>query len=137
MLEHGAYLPSPHWQGEGIVTEFGTLLLNRRQVPCQWKKVRSITAARVEKFSGVEIGLVDDDQHLYFPIFDRAFTAPNCPTSYWWTETEDSRVRVVRGVSKESDKEEQFKELTEEEVLPAASTDPQLDYAFYKVGKSV
>ena len=53
-----------------MVTEFGTLLLNRRQLPCQWKKVRSITAARVEKFSGVEIGLVDDDQHLYFPIFD-------------------------------------------------------------------
>ena len=70
VLEHGAYLPSPYWQGEGIVTEFGTLLLNRRQVPCQWKKVRSITAARVEKFLGVEIGLVDDDQHLYFPIFD-------------------------------------------------------------------
>ena len=40
----------------------------------------------------VEIGLVDDDQHLYIPIFDQAFAAPNCPTNYWWTETEDSRV---------------------------------------------
>ena len=99
-----------------MVTEIGTLLLNRRQVPCQWKKVRSITAARVEKFSGVEIGLVDDDQHLYFPIFDRAFTAPNCPTGYWWTETEDARVRVVREVHKESDKKEQFEGLTEEEA---------------------
>merc|ERR1712120_17133 len=106
-----------------MITEIGTLSLNRRQAPCQWKKVRDITAARVEKFSGVEIGLVDDDQHLYFPIFDRAFTTPNCPTSYWWTETENSRVRVVRGVSKDLDKEEQFEELTEKEVLPAASTD--------------
>ena len=114
VLEHGAYLPSPHWQGEEIVTEFGTLLLNRRQVPCQWKKERNITAARVEKFSGVEIGLVDEVQHLYFPIFDQAFTAPNCPTSYWWTETKDVRVRVVREVHKESDKKEQFEGLTEE-----------------------
>ncbi len=44
---------------------------------------------------------------------------------------------MARGVSKDSDKEEQFTELTEEEVLPTASTDPQLDYAFYRVGKSV
>ena len=137
VLEHGAYFPSPQRQGEGMITEIGTLLLNRRQVPCQWKKVRSITAARVEKFLGVEIGLVDDNQHLYFPIFDRAFTAPNCPTGYWWTETEDARVRVVREVHKESDGKESFKELTEEEALPATSTNPQLDYAFYKVGKAV
>ena len=33
----------------------------------------------------------------------------------------------------DSDKEEQFTELTEEEVLSAANTDPQLDYAFYKI----
>ena len=85
----------------------------------------------------MEIGLVDDDQHLYFPIFDRALTAPNCPTNYWWTETEDARVQVVREVHKESDKKEQFEGLTEEEALPAASTNPQLDYAFYKVGKAV
>ena len=30
-----------------------------------------------------------------------------------------------------------FKELTEGEALPATSTNPQLDYAFYKVGKAV
>ena len=106
-------------------------------MPCKWKKVRDITAARVEKFSGMEIGLVDDDQHLYFPIFDRALTAPNCPDNYWWTETEDARVRVARKVHTESEGKESFEELTEEEALPATSTDPQLDYAFYKVGKAV
>ena len=37
----------------------------------------------------------------------------------------------------DSDKEEQFTELTVEEVLSAASMDPQLDYTFYKVGKLV
>ena len=88
-------------------------------------------------FSGMEIGLVDDDQHLYFPIFDRALTAPSCPDNYWWTETEDARVRVVREVHTELEGKESFKELTEEEALPATSTDPQLDYAFYKVGKAV
>ena len=87
--------------------------------------------------SGAEIGLVDNNQHLYILIFDRAFAAPNCPTNYWWTETEDSRVRVASGVSKNSDKKEQFAELTEEEVLPTTSTDSQLDYAFYKIVKAV
>ena len=37
----------------------------------------------------------------------------------------------------DSDNEEQFPELTVEEVLPAANTDPWLDYTFYKVEKSV
>ena len=120
-----------------MITEIGTLLLNKRQVPCRWKKVRDITAARVEKFSGMEIELVDEDQHLYFPIFDRALTAPNCPDNYWWTETEDARVRVVREVHTEQKGKESFKELTEEGALPATSTDPQLDYAFYKIGKAV
>ena len=127
VLEIGAYLPAPSWQGEGIITEFGTLLLKRRQVPCQWKKVRDITAARTERSSGVEIGLVDDDQHLYIPIFDQAFAAPNCPTNYWWTETKDPRVRVAQKVITDSDNEEQFPELTVEEVLPATNTDPRLD----------
>ena len=33
VLEHGAYFPSPQRQGEGMITEIVTLLLNRRQVP--------------------------------------------------------------------------------------------------------
>ena len=44
---------------------------------------------------------------------------------------------MAREVHKESDGKESFKELTEEEALPATSTNPQLDYAFYKVGKAV
>ena len=44
---------------------------------------------------------------------------------------------MVRKVHKESDGKESFEELTEEEALPATSTNPQLDYAFYKVGKAV
>ena len=38
---------------------------------------------------------------------------------------------------KDSDNNEQFPGLSGEEVLPAASTDLRLDYAFYKLGKTV
>ena len=30
VLEIGAYIPAPFWQGQGIITDFGTLLLKRR-----------------------------------------------------------------------------------------------------------
>ena len=69
VLDIRVYIPAPFWQGQGIIMDFGTLLLKRRRVPCQWKKVRHITAARTERFSGAETGLVDDDQHLYIPVF--------------------------------------------------------------------
>ena len=69
VLEIGAYILAPSWQGEGIITDFGTLLLKRQQVPCQWKKVRDIIAARTERPSGAETVLVDDDQHVYIPFF--------------------------------------------------------------------
>ena len=60
VLEIGAYIPAPFWQGQGIITDFGTLLLKRRRVPCQWKKVRDITAARTERSLGAETVLVDN-----------------------------------------------------------------------------
>ena len=90
VLETGGYIPAPSWQGEGIITNFGTLLLKRR--PCQWRKVKDITTARIERSSGAETVLVDNDQHIYIPIFDRASAAPKCPSNYWWTETKDPRV---------------------------------------------
>ena len=92
VLETRGYIPAPAWQGEGIITDFGTLLLKRRWVPCSWRKVRDITAARTERSLGAETVLVDNDQHIYIPIFDRASAAPNCPSNYWWTETKDPRV---------------------------------------------
>ena len=81
--------------------------------------------------------LVDDDQHIYILIFDRAPAAQNCPTNYWWTETKDPRVRVAQKVVTDLDNDEQFPELPVDEVLPAANTDPRLDYAFHKLGKMV
>ena len=37
----------------------------------------------------------------------------------------------------DSDNDKQFPELPVDEVLPAANTDPRLDYTFHKLGKTV
>ena len=37
----------------------------------------------------------------------------------------------------DSDNDEQFPELPVDEMLPTASTDPRLDYAFHNLGKTV
>ena len=61
-------------------------------MPCSWRKVRDITADRTERDSGAETVLVDNDQHIYIPIIDRASAALNYPSNYWWAETKDPRV---------------------------------------------
>ena len=102
-------------------------------MPCQWQKVRDITAARTEKPSRTEAELVDDNQCVYLPIFDRAPAAPNCPTNYWWTETKDPRVQVARKGVEDVEHDEQFPELQDGELLAEASTDLPLDYAFHRL----
>ena len=67
-------------------------MLKKLRVPCLWRKVRDITADRTGRDSGAETVLVDNDQHIYIPIFDRASAVPNYPSNYWWTETKDPRV---------------------------------------------
>ena len=106
-------------------------------MPCQWKKVRDITAVRTERSPGAETVLVDDDQHIYIPIFDQAPVAPKCPTSYWWTETKDPKIRVAQKVITDSEDDRQFPELLADEVLPTASMEARLDYAFHSLGKEV
>ena len=44
VIENWASIPADLRQGQGINTDFGTLWLRRRRTPCQWKKVRDITA---------------------------------------------------------------------------------------------
>ena len=92
VLDIGKHIPRPSWQGEGIVTEFGTLALKEQRVPCQWQRVRDITTARIEKPSRTGAELMDDNQRVYLPIFDMTPAAPNCPTNYGWTETNNPRV---------------------------------------------
>ena len=61
VLDSAKHIPRPAWQGEGIVTEFGTLALKERRVPCQWQRVRDLTAARIEKSSRAGAELVDEN----------------------------------------------------------------------------
>ena len=44
---------------------------------------------------------------------------------------------MARKVVTDSDNDEQFPELPVDEMLPTASTDPRLDYAFHNLGKTV
>ena len=82
VLKIGAYIPATLRQGQGIITDFKTLLLKQCQVSCRWKKVRDITAVRLEKARGGGLVLVDDDQHMHLTTYDLAPVVPNCPTNY-------------------------------------------------------
>ena len=106
-------------------------------MPCWWKKVRDITAVRLEKTRGGGLVLVDDNQHMHLTTYDLALAAPNCPTNYWWTKTRDSKDRVAQRVVMDPDEEGSFPELQASKILPTASTDTLLDYAFYSLRKGV
>ena len=99
--------------------------------------MRDITAVRIERTKGAGTVLVDDNQHIYIPTFDLATTAPNCPTNYWWTETRNPKIRVAQKVIMDSEEDRHFPELPADKVLPAASMEPRLDYAFHSLGKEV
>ena len=68
--------------GQGVNADFGTLLLKQCQVPCHWKRVRDITAVRLERPQVGGSVLVDDNQHMHLTTYDPAPTVPNCPTNY-------------------------------------------------------
>ena len=137
VLENVAYIPATLRQGQGIITDFGTLLLKHCQVPCQWKKVNDITMAWMERTKGGGMVLVDDDQHVYLTTYDLALAAPNCPTNYWWTKTRNLNVRVAQKVIMDPEEDGHFSELPANEVLPAASMETQLDYAFHSLRKKI
>ena len=81
--------------------------------------------------------LVDDDQHVYLTTYDLALATPNCPTNYWWTKTRNPKVRVAQKVIMDPEEDGHFSELPASEVLPAASMETQLDYAFHSLRKEI
>ena len=135
VLEMGMSIRAPSWQDQGLITEFGTIMARTRRVPCQWKKVRGITATWVTASKRTEAALIDDDDQVYLSILDHVPAAPNCPANYWWMETHEPKVRVARQVIENQD--EQFLELQKGKVLPAASIDLRLNYAFYQLGRMI
>ena len=44
--ENGVSIPAAYKQDGGMLTNFGTLVFHKTQPPCQWKKVRDISASR-------------------------------------------------------------------------------------------
>ena len=54
-----------------------------------------------------------------------------------WTKARDPKARVAQRVIMNPDDEECFPELPASEILHAASTDTQLDYAIYSLRKGV
>ena len=70
-------------------------------------------------------------------MYDPVSAASNCPQNYWWTSTGDSRIRVVQKVAATENKEEGFRNLLPNEILPAVNDNIQLEFAFYSLGKMV
>ena len=123
VLGNGAYVSATLRRGQGITTNFRTLLIKQRQLSCWWRKVIDITAARLERARGGGTVLVDDDQHMYLMTYDLALVVPNCPTSYWRTKARDPKVRVAQRAVLNLDEEERSLELSANEIPPAVSTD--------------
>ena len=44
--KNGVSIPAAYKQNGGMLTDFGTLVFDRSQPPCQWKKVRDILVSR-------------------------------------------------------------------------------------------
>ena len=137
VLEMGTSILVPSWQDNGIIAEFRTITARTRRVPCQWKKIREITATWATASKGTEAALIDEDNQVYLSILDHVPAAPNYPANYWWMETHDPRVQVARQGKTSRNEDGQFPELLNGEVLPAASTDLQLNYAFYQLGEMI
>ena len=82
VIENGTYILATLRQGQGVIADFGTLLLKQCQVLCRWKRVRDITAVHLESTQGGGLVLVDNDQHMHLTTYDLAPASPKCPTNY-------------------------------------------------------
>ena len=81
---------------------------------------KDIATAGLERARRGGTVLVEDDQH-----------------GYWQTKARDPKVRMAQRAVLNLDKDECSMQLPASEVPPAASTDTQLDYAFYSLRKGV
>ena len=118
-----------------MVADFRTLVFWRQGAPCQWKRVRDITAARLPQISLGGIRLVDDNQQVHVMLHDPMSEAPNCPANYLWSSTGEARIRVVQKMDATSGGEEDFLSLQPREILFATCMNLKLEHAFYMLGK--
>ena len=102
-------------------TDFGTLVFNRGEPPCQWKRVRDISASRKPRIGARGTELIDKDRHIHVTLHDPVTEVAGCPTNYVWSSTGESRIRVVQRVGGGPRRELDIPELKSEEVLFVAS----------------
>ena len=90
-----------------MLTDFGTLVFHRNQPPCQWKKVRDISASRWPRVGLGGMELIDDKQQVNVMLHNAIAEVPNCPANYLWSSTGEPRIRVVQkidaGLGREGD----------------------------------
>ena len=78
-----------------MLTNFGTLVFHRNQPPCQWKKVRDISASQRPRVGRGGTELIDKDQHVHVTLHDTIADVPNCLAEYLWSSMGEPRIRVV------------------------------------------
>ena len=85
--EKGISIPAAYKQDIGMLTDFGTLVFHRNQPPCQWKKVRDISASRSPRVGMGGTELIDEDQQVHVTLQDTISEVPNCQAEYLWSST--------------------------------------------------
>ena len=125
--ENGVSIPAAYKQNTGMNTDFRTLVFNRGQPPCQWKRVRDISASRKPRIGARGMELIDRDRHVHVTLHDPVAEVDGCPTNYVWSSTGESRIRVVQRPDGSPRRELDFPELKPEEILFAASMNLKLE----------
>ena len=85
--ENGVSIPAAYKQNVGMLTDFGTLVFHRNQPPCQWKKVRDISASRRPRVGIGGTELINEDQHVDVMLHDTIAEVPGCLAKYLWSST--------------------------------------------------
>ena len=131
--ENGVSIPAQYKQNAGMTTDFGTLVFHRGQPPCQWKRVRDISASRRPRVGVSNMELVDQDQHVHVTLHDPIAEVQGCPADYVWSSTGEPHIRVVQRTGGGSRSEGDFPQLQPEEILFAASMNLKLEHGFYQM----
>ena len=135
--ENGVSIPAVFKNSGGMITDFGTLVFYRGQLPCQWKRVRDIKASRRPRMGKIGTELIDEEQQVHITLHETTAEAPGCPANYVWSSTGESRIRVVQMTGGGSRREQDFPELKPEEILFAAGLNLKLEHAFYQMRERV
>ena len=85
--ENGVSIPAAYKQNSGMNTNFGTLVFNRGQPPCQWKRVRDISANRKPRIGARGTELIDKDRHVHVTLHNPVVEVEGCKADYVWSNT--------------------------------------------------